>query len=112
MSPTYAHGEILLTEKVNNYFPSRFDVVVINDSEEKEFITKRVLGLPGENLKMVNGKIYINNKILNDYYYREFNHPDEQVYKIPHNCVWVIGDNRDESLYGIFLMKEVEGLVW
>jgi len=112
MVPTYDHGDMLITERVDNYIPSRFDVVIIKDSKERESITKRVIGLPGENLKMVNGKIYINNKILSDSFYKSFNHPDEEVYKIPANCVWVIGDNREESLYGIFLIKEVKGLVW
>ena len=74
-------------------------------------ITKRVLGLPREKLRLLNGKIYINDRELKDPYYVHEWHHESKIYKIPSNCIWVIGDNREESLYGIFLTKEVEGLV-
>ena len=56
------NGELIITKRTKGkYSPNRFDVVVIRDSFEDEFITKRVIGLPGEKLEMVRGKIYINN---------------------------------------------------
>ena len=113
MLPTYANGDMLITKRISgNYTPNRFDVVVIKDSREAEFITKRILGLPGEKLKMVEGEIYIDDKPILDPLYKSDRYCNEEIYKIPSNCVWVIGDNREESLYGIFLIKEVEGLVW
>lgn len=113
MEPTYSNGEIIITKRIKgNYKPNRFDAVVISNSLDGDVITKRVLGLPGEKLIFINGKIYINGKLLHDpYRSKEWFH-EKKTYHIPKDCLWVIGDNRPESLYGIFLIKEVEGLVW
>ena len=113
MAPTYQNGEILFTKKIKEkYTPKRFDVVIIHDSVSKDTITKRILGLPGEKLEFFNGRIYIDDEPLSDPYFIQEWYHEKKVYHIPTNCIWVIGDNREESFYGIFLIKEVKGLVW
>jgi signal peptidase I len=70
---------------------------------EKEYV-KRVIGLPGETIKIVNKKVYINDKPLDESYtffkdpniersYRD-NLPD---FKIPKKHYFCMGDNRDHS---------------
>lgn len=70
---------------------------------EKEYV-KRVIGLPGETIKIVDKKVYINGKLLSEPYtyfkddeilnnYRD-NFPE---YKIPLSQYFCLGDNRDNS---------------
>src|SRR3990172_10211255 len=73
MMPNYKNAEYLLTEKVTYYLnkPQRGDVVVLRPpqvvSEGDEFI-KRIVGLPGEKLKVQAGRVYINGKLLEEPY--------------------------------------------
>lgn len=70
---------------------------------EKEYV-KRVIGLPGERIKIVNKKVYINNKPL-DEPYTFFKDPNIQTsyrdnlpeFKVPENYYFCMGDNRDNS---------------
>jgi signal peptidase I len=70
---------------------------------EKEYV-KRVIGLPGETIKIVDKKVYIDGKLLVEHYtyfkdneildsYRD-NFPE---YKIPSHQYFCMGDNRDNS---------------
>jgi len=70
---------------------------------DKEYV-KRVIGLPGETVKIVNKQVYIDGKPLEEPYtfykdpniedsYRD-NYPD---YKIPPGRFFCMGDNRDNS---------------
>lgn len=70
---------------------------------DKEYV-KRVIGLPGETIRIKNKKVYINNEVLNEPYtffkdsevlnsYRD-NFPE---YLIPSNQYFCMGDNRDNS---------------
>src|SRR5258708_24756216 len=73
MMPNYLNAEYLLTEKVTYYLnkPQRGDVVVLRPpiqvSEGSEFI-KRIIGLPGDRVKVFGGHVYINGKLLNEPY--------------------------------------------
>src|SRR3989344_8914338 len=63
MDPNFADGEFLLTDKVTYRFrePDRGDVIVFEapGTNGDEFI-KRILALPGEQVSLRNGKVYIN----------------------------------------------------
>lgn len=80
----------------------------------KPFI-KRLIGLPGETVKIANGKIYINGKQLEEpssitqrYYVSEKNFGTEEI-KIPLDSYFVLGDNTNnskDSRYWGFVPKE------
>ena len=63
MVPTFESGELLLTEKLSYrlYKPQRGDVIVFEApvARNADFI-KRIIGLPGETVKIEDGSIYIN----------------------------------------------------
>src|SRR3989304_7866904 len=74
MEPNFHDGEYLLTDKVSYRLgtPTRGDVVVFKapPTYKDEFI-KRIIGLPGEEVKVEGGKIYINDRELSEQYLPE-----------------------------------------
>jgi signal peptidase I len=109
MMPNYLNAEYLLTEKVTYYLnkPQRGDVVVLKPpqmvSEGNEFI-KRIVGLPGERIKVFGGRVYINGKILNEPYIASSVVTaggtfltDNVDYTVPGDRYFLMGDNREHS---------------
>lgn len=109
MMPNFTNAEYLLTEKVNYYFhkPQRGDVVVLRPpmtvSENDEFI-KRIIGLPGESIKIEDGRVYINNKRLVESYIPTSSKTNQGsflqegvAFTIPASQYFLMGDNREHS---------------
>ena len=113
MANTLKNGEILLLNKFEYRFSDikRFDIVVVK--AHKERIIKRVIGLPGETLKYENGILYINDKMIEENYLDEVTKDFTYEGKIPDECYFVMGDNRDDSLdsryFGCFPKKDILG---
>jgi len=104
--------------------PQRGDIVVFiypND-RSKDFI-KRVIGVAGDKIEIKNKKIFINDKEYKDSYGI---YSDNIIYPasiqnrdnfgpvtVPQKSLFVMGDNRDESLdsrfWGFVNLKDVEG---
>ena len=82
---------------------------------------KRVIGLPGEKIKINNGNIYINGKKLDESSYLNSNvKTDTKIFElsevqIPDDCIFVLGDNREESAdsryFGCIPINKIEGKV-
>ncbi len=126
MEPNFRDGEFLLTDKVSYRFnkPKRGDVVVFQapPNNQDEYI-KRIIGLPGEELTIQRGKIYIDNKLIEEKYLdpasvtKSGNFSAEgKVIKIPENTFFVIGDNRDHSYdsrsWGVIEKNKITGRAW
>lgn len=107
MEPTYKHGAFLLSQvvKKGNVF-QKGDIVIFrtNNGEEIQYI-KRIIGLPGEKLKIENGNVYINDQVLDESGYLTqhtsamlggFVKEGEEI-TIPPNEYFALGDNRDHS---------------
>ena len=80
--------------------PERFDIVIFKypDDESKLYI-KRVIGLPGEKVQILDGKVYINDSRtpLDDSFLPEKMEGDFGPYQVPENCYFMLGDNRNWS---------------
>lgn len=96
MNPTLNNKEIMILVKVTKYFTNykRFQIVVIKTGNS--YLIKRVIGLPGEKIKCLNGIIYINNEALEDNYGSGITSDFEEV-KLDNNEYFVMGDNREVS---------------
>ncbi len=106
MEPTLPVGNHYFVNKLSPFFRGyrRKEIIVFHSpvSKEKDLI-KRVVGLPGESIKIENKKVFINDQALEESY-TQYKRKDEilmgdnippQV--IPEDCYFVMGDNRDES---------------
>lgn len=108
MFPTYHDGEYILTNlialKVDS--PKRGDVVVFKSptNNEKDFI-KRVIGQPGDTVRLQDGKVYVNGQELDESIYLasgvrtyggSFLADGAQVV-VPADNYFVLGDNRNFS---------------
>ena len=129
MVPTLNHGDLYIISKlgnVTNSYPDYEDIIVIDSRSERirslgdDFVdilkynaitslikpshddiywVKRVIGLPGDTIKMEDGNVYRNGILLEETY---VNPAEEPMYmgsevEIPEGYIWVMGDNRNHS---------------
>ncbi|NEQ97062.1 MAG: signal peptidase I [Cyanothece sp. SIO2G6] len=118
MLPTLEVNDRLIIEKVSYRFrdPHRGDIVVFKPTDTilerqpdlKDALIKRVVGLPGDTLELIEGVVYINDEKMTEYYlYEDLVPPgDEHFYwgpeEIPEDSYLVLGDNRRNSYDGVF----------
>lgn len=83
--------------------PERADVIVFSFGDEFYYV-KRVIGLPGESVKLQGNNVFIKDEngkyqLLKENYLlgKTFNYGDERIFKIPAGHYFVMGDNRDNS---------------
>ena len=106
MESTLTNGDTVLIQKMSYYFgdPKRYDVVVFPVpyyNSDTKYI-KRVIGLPGETVQIIEGKVYINGKELKDDTYgkdKVIDDPGDAVEPITlaDDEYFVLGDNRNMS---------------
>lgn len=106
MLPTLEINDRLVIEKISYHFnpPKRGDIVVFWPPEEvqpssdrRDAFIKRVVGLPGEEVAVSDGKVYINGVALEESYIRAA--PDYTIEPgvVPEDQYLVLGDNRNNS---------------
>lgn len=99
MSSELGNGETVLINKMSYLLgePERFDVIVYENGNGPNI--KRIIGLPGERIKIVDSKIYINGEILEDIYFSdtfESGYVTDEI-EIAPDEYFVLGDNRNVS---------------
>ncbi|MEZ4482857.1 MAG: signal peptidase I [Dehalococcoidia bacterium] len=125
MSPTLENGEFLIVnklvysevdvDKLSRFLPfldpgdsperyvfhgpQRGDIIVLEDPHRPGTdLIKRVIGLPGETIEIINGTIFIDGKLLEEPYIGQPWHYTGPKMTIPDGDYFVMGDNRDNSL--------------
>ncbi len=104
MYPTLESGDQLIVDKLSYRFhdPERFDIIVFPYKyQEKTYYIKRIIGMPGEKVRIdAEGNIYINGEILEESYGYE---PmataglAAQEITLEEDEYFVLGDNRNNS---------------
>lgn len=131
MYPTLEDGDNLIVDKISYRFtdPKRFDIIVFpvkslddgDDSEETYYI-KRIIGLPGETVRIdEDGNIYINGEILEESYGAEvIKDPGRaaETITLGDDEYFVLGDNRNNStdsrtdIVGNVKREDIIGKAW
>ncbi len=80
--------------------PERFDIIVFvaPDEPDKLFI-KRIIGIPGDTIEIVNGVLVINGEVIeNEEYVKETMNGSYGPVTVPEGHYFMLGDNRNNSL--------------
>lgn len=88
--------------------PERYDIVIFRyPDDESQLFIKRVIGLPGETVKIIDGKVYIDGSDtpLDDSFTPEIPTGNYGPYTVPEGCYFMLGDNRNNSKDSRFWQK-------
>ena len=80
--------------------PQRFDIVIFRyPDDESQLFIKRIIGLPGETVEIIDGKVYIDGSEtpLDDSFTPETPTGNYGPYTVPENCYFMLGDNPNNS---------------
>lgn len=81
--------------------PQRGDIVLFRypDDESQTFV-KRIIGMPGDEIEIKDGAVYINGNSdpIEEPYLREEPVGSYGVFEVPEECYFMMGDNRNDSL--------------
>ncbi len=99
MEPTFVTGERILADKLTYRFrdPRRGEVVVFDPPMESDYYIKRIIGIPGDEILIRNGKLYVNGLLAADDYTTGPIPRDYGPVVVPENSYFVLGDNRINS---------------
>ena len=123
MQPTLSDGDNLIVDKLSYRFhdPDRFDIIVFPQVDGRFFI-KRIIGLPGENVRIdEDGFIYINGEKLQESYGKEVMLDPgiaAESITLGDDEYFVLGDNRNHSSdsrdpsVGVLHRKDLIGRAW
>ena len=99
MEPTLRNGEFVIVNKLAYKLgePTIGDIIVFHypRDPEQEYI-KRVIGLPGDHVRVINGQVMVNGNLIEEPYIAA---PPryETSWEVPENSFFVLGDNRNNS---------------
>lgn len=100
MQPTLYAGDFVIVNKLAYKLghPSRGDVIIFRyppDPQREPYI-KRVIGLPGDLVRIADGKVYVNDTLLEEPYISA-SPAYEGSWRVPEGALFVLGDNRNSS---------------
>lgn len=138
MMPNLRNGFVVMTEKISTYFDNydRGDIVILDGENmegynHEEYLIKRIVGLPGETVRIANGFVYIREAGASDFYLLDEPYLDEGVttfvtsagaergydeITLGENEYYCLGDNRpisnDSRNLGPFSSDRIKGIAF
>lgn len=125
MEPAFSHGEYLIVDEASFYLrkPHRGEVIVFHFPRDRsQYYIKRIVGLPGEHVRIENGQVSVADKA-----HPEFRLLDESAYwrgatagsvdmQLGNDEYLVLGDNRsassDSRSWGALKGDQIVGRAW
>jgi signal peptidase I len=99
MEPTLVQGEILMVNKMAYKFdePQYGEIITFKYPLNPNLAyVKRVIGLPGDEVEVTGGQVFVNGQLLDEPYISAA--PEyEGVWDVPPDELFVLGDNRNPS---------------
>lgn len=83
-----------------NYIFLDYNDIVVVDTQDiiGQIIIKRIIGLPGDTIVIINNKLYVNNNLIDEYYLKEPMQTADISVVLKDDEYFVCGDNRNNSL--------------
>ena len=102
MKDTINEGDRIIGFRLAYAFsePQRGDIIIFTPPDEDKLYIKRVIGVPGDEIRISYGDVYVNGEKLEEDYIKEpmAVNREELVYNVPEDSYFVLGDNRNNSL--------------
>lgn len=123
MEPNFEERDYLIIDELSYRLrqPNRGDVVVFHYRPTDDYFLKRIIGLPGERVKIDNNKVVVYNEahpqglVLGETYLTELT-PGSVTVTLSSHQYFVMGDNRDASYdsraFGAIDANDIVGRVW
>ena len=117
--PFWKAGEGLSRHAI--HAPKRGEVIVFefpdsNPNNPRKDFVKRVVGLPGETMRMFDGKVFVNEEVLDEPYLSQKDHSNASEITLGEGEYYVLGDNRthsnDSRSWGAVPEANIRGKVW
>lgn len=114
MLPTLEDGNFVLVNRLAYRFgePQRGDIIVFHFDQTHQDLIKRIIGLPGDEVRASDGVIYVNDVALVEPYIAELP-AYNGAWTIPPDHFFVLGDNRNDSSdshsWGVLASDKVVG---
>ena len=124
METTLSDGDNLIVDKISYRFrdTERFEIIVFPfQYEEHTYYIKRIIGLPGETVQVIDGYVYINGEMLDENYGLEvMDDPGiaAEPITLGEDEYFVLGDNRNHSSdsrdpsVGVLHRDDIMGRAW
>ena len=109
MSPTINPGDGAIGDELSYKLGSsidRFDIVIFKAPKDKRYGSTaeaevkfifRIIGLSGEKVEIKKGKVYINDRLLEEPFQKNADETDFPSIIVPENEYFLLGDNRPDS---------------
>ena len=128
MQPTFYDGDMVLVRRYSIPFNKELErgtiISFAPPGTNNYTLVKRIVGLPGDEIKIKDGKVYINGEVLVEDYIQEgiettgqVAFPHRSLWVVPQGEVFVLGDNRrlgasdDSRNFGTIKKSDVLGIV-
>jgi len=125
METTLSDGDNLIVDKISYRFkdPERYDIIVFPYKYESHtYYIKRIIGMPGETIQIMNGYVYIDGELLETDIYgnevMEYANLANAPITLGENEYFVLGDNRNHSSdsrdpsVGVLAREDLIGKAW
>ncbi len=115
MLPTLQDGEFVLVNRLAYQLgtPARGDIIVFRSTTQPDLdLIKRVMGTPGDTIRVGGGRVIVNGVVLNEPYINAAPAYSGQ-WTVPQGSLFVLGDNRNDSsdshAWGMLPIRNVIG---
>ncbi|HEC92184.1 MAG TPA: signal peptidase I [Candidatus Atribacteria bacterium] len=119
MEPTLHDRERLIANKISYRFesPERGEIIIFRPpiGIKRNYI-KRIIGVPGDKIEIINGEVYLNDEKLEEPYVKYKSFENLPAFIVPPDSYFVLGDNRsnssDSRYWGFVPRKNVVAKAW
>lgn len=125
MDDTFESGQYLIVDQVTYHLhsPNRGDVIIFRyPKDPSKYFIKRVIGTPGDTIKIEDGKVTLSNKenpkgfTLEEPYIKSMSPAPLITETLGEREYFVMGDNRDQSSdsrsWGVLQEERIVGRAW